>query len=138
VYQHAGRAWITHPREDGMTMTPIPPLEDYRVAAARQALAEMPLIADIERPYFWLGRLKAVLHGLIDGWPSGVPAGMDAGQRQVLGQALADAMEYRAPEGACTECDVSPGGLCCDHAADLDLTDAYLDLARELAVAVPR
>ena len=63
---------------------------------------------------------------------------LDAGQREVLAQALADAIEHRTPYGDCTDCNARPEGLCNDHAADLDLTDSYLALARELAIEVPR
>ena len=116
-----------------------PPLDDYRVTAARRALAELPEADDNERPYFWIGRLKTSLLALADGWPSGVPGGPDSGQREVLGQALADALDHRTPSGDCADCDVRPeGGLCNDHAADLDLTDAYIALARELGIEVDR
>lgn len=115
---------------------PAPPLDDVRVSAARQALAELPEAEDNERPCFWIGRLKAALQALVTSWPSGVPGGLDYGQREVLGQALADALEYRMPSADCDECEVRPEGLCNDHAADLDLTDAYLALARELGIEV--
>ena len=62
---------------------------------------------------------------------------LDGGQREVLGQALADALEYRT-FGSCKDCDVRPEGLCNDHAADLDLTDAYIALASYLGIEVPR
>jgi hypothetical protein len=63
---------------------------------------------------------------------------LDDGQREVLAGALADAIEYRTPEGFCAECETRPEGLCNDHAADLDLTDAYLALARELRLELDR
>lgn len=63
-------------------------------------------------------------------------AGPDDGQREVLGQALADALSYRSPDGFCADCEVHPAGLCNDHAADLDLTDAYIALARELGIEI--
>jgi hypothetical protein len=115
---------------------PTPPLEDARVVVARQALAELPDASDNEKPYFWLGRLRHSLQALVDGWSPGVHGGMDDGQREVLGQALADAIARRTPEGFCAECEARPEGLCNDCAADLDLTDAYLALARELDVEV--
>jgi hypothetical protein len=98
----------------------------------------MPPTEDIERPYFWIGRLKACVQSLVDGWSTGVPGGLDNGQREVLGQLIADGLDYRPPEGACVECDVRPEGLCNDHAADLDLTDAYIALSRELGIEVDR
>jgi hypothetical protein len=56
----------------------------------------------------------------------------------LLGQALADAIAFREPAGICPACDVHPAGLCDDHAGDLDTTDAYLALARELGIEVER
>jgi len=53
---------------------------------------------------------------------------LSADQREVPGQALADALSYRTPDGERTGCDEHPGGPGNDHAADLDLTDAYLAL----------
>jgi hypothetical protein len=114
---------------------PAPPAGDIYVRAARQVLAEMPVIADIENPYWWLGRLSAVLAHLVS---VASPGGMDNGQREVLGQALAHAIERRTPEGFCADCEVRPEGLCNECAADLDLTDAYLALGRELGIEVPR
>ena len=63
---------------------------------------------------------------------------LDDGQREVLTQALADAITYRDPTGLCTGCEDSPAGICDAHAADLDLTDAYLHLAAELGIEVDR
>jgi hypothetical protein len=61
-----------------------------------------------------------------------------AGQLAALGQALADAISYREPSGFCADCEASPAGLCDDHAGDLDKTDAYLALARDLGIEVDR
>jgi hypothetical protein len=61
---------------------------------------------------------------------------LSAEHRETLGQALADAIEHRTPEASCIGCDDHPASLCDDHAADLDLTDAYLALARELGVKI--
>ncbi len=60
------------------------------------------------------------------------------GQRGVLGQALADAIACRTPDSFCTGCEDHPAGLCDDHAADLDLADAYLALGRGLGIEVAR
>ena len=40
----------------------------------------------------------------------------------------------RQVSNACTDCEAHAAGLCEDHAGDLDLTDAYLALGRELAI----
>ena len=59
----------------------------------------------------------------------------------VLGQALGDAVTYReaaASDFAYAGCEAHPAGLCGDHAVDLDKTDAYLALARDLGIEVER
>jgi hypothetical protein len=60
----------------------------------------------------------------------GQGAVLAADRRQVLSQALADALRYWMADAECTGCDGHPAWLCNDHAADLDLTDACLGLAR--------
>ena len=55
---------------------------------------------------------------------------------EVLAQVFADAVTYREPTGACTNC--GPGGLCPDHEADLDRAGAYMALAVELGITVVR
>jgi len=112
---------------------PAQPLENVHLTVSRKTLAELPPAEDIEQPYFWIGRLRTALANLA---AVASPGGMDAGQREVLGQALADAIAHRTPEGFCTECETRPEGLCNDHAADLDLTDAYIQLGRELGIEV--
>jgi hypothetical protein len=80
----------------------------------------------------WEPQACAVVAGLIT--RAAVGAGLTAGRREVLGQALADAIEYRTPGADCPDCDAHPAGLCYDHAADLDRTDAYLELGRQLGI----
>jgi hypothetical protein len=91
-------------------------LENERLTVARQALAELPAAEDNDRPHFWIGRLSAALTDLV---AVASPGGLDNGQREVLGHALADAIEHRTPYGDCVDCDTRPEGLCSDHAADL-------------------
>jgi hypothetical protein len=62
---------------------------------------------------------------------------LSAEHREILAQALADAIQFRDASGFCPHCEAHPAGLCDDHAADLDLADAYLALARELGIEVP-
>ncbi len=77
--------------------------------------------------------LQAVL-GQLD--PAAGPGCLDDGQREVMAAMLADALARREPSGQCTGCDDHPAGLCDEHAADLDLTDAYVALGRELGIEV--
>ena len=111
---------------------PSPPLEDIHLTAARKVLAELPATEDTDRPWYWIGRLEIALRSLAD---VASPGGMDTGQREVLAQALADAIACRSTE-PCVDCIADPSGMCNDHAADLDLTDAYLALGRELGIEV--
>ena len=106
-----------------------------QLAAARKVLTELPATEDTDRPWYWIGRLEVALRSLAD---VASPGGMDTGQREVLGQALADAIAHRTPAGLCAGCAeyVWLGGLCNECAADLDLTDAYIALGRELGIEV--
>jgi hypothetical protein len=61
-------------------------------------------------------------------------ATLTSAQREILAAVLSDAIEYRTPGADCTGCDVHPGGLCEDHAGDLDRTDAYIALGRDLDI----
>ena len=66
------------------------------------------------------------------------PEALTPGQAEVLGLALADAIEHRrdAAEGSCADCEAHPGGKCSQHAADLDRADDYQRLADELGIEV--
>ena len=54
-------------------------------------------------------------------------------QREVLRQALADAVFYRDPPLVCSACEAADG-LCEACAAELARARAYLDLGRELGM----
>ncbi len=54
-------------------------------------------------------------------------------QREVLRQALADAVYYRDPPLECSSCEALDA-LCADCAAGLARARAYLDLGRELGL----
>ncbi len=58
-------------------------------------------------------------------------------QREVLRQALADAISYRDPPLHCPDCETSDR-LCGQCAAGLSQARAYLALSRELEVSPPR
>jgi hypothetical protein len=58
-------------------------------------------------------------------------------QRQILSQALADAVYYRDPPAQCRACD-SLDGLCDDCAAGLARGLAYLALGRNLGIEIPQ
>jgi hypothetical protein len=83
----------------------------------------------------WAQRLSESVASLLDAPAETALTGL---QREVLAQALADAIEYRTPGADCADCDDSPAGLCEDHAADLDRTDACLALARVLGIEAER
>ena len=115
---------------------------DRRVAAAREFLHHVrtgPRPEALPRQVAARedAELRALLGQVLD-YVDTRPAAPDEGQREVLGQALADAIRYRDPDGHCLDCAEHPAGLCDDHAADLDLTDAYLQLASELGIEVAR
>jgi hypothetical protein len=57
-------------------------------------------------------------------------------QREVLRQALEDAVYYRDPPVECSACDALDG-LCDSCAAELARARAYLALGRELGLEAP-
>jgi hypothetical protein len=59
------------------------------------------------------------------------------GQREVLRQALADAISYRDPPVHCPDCE-TPDRLCGQCAAGLSQARVYLALSRELEISPPR
>jgi hypothetical protein len=61
-------------------------------------------------------------------------------QREILRQALADAVYYRDPPVHCPACDAqqAPDVLCAECAATLARATVYLDLGRELGLEAPR
>jgi len=65
---------------------------------------------------------------------------LTASQSAAFRDMYTDARAYRSEgvSGPCTDCDVSPAGLCDDHAADLSLIEAYRALARDLGIEVPQ
>jgi hypothetical protein len=60
-------------------------------------------------------------------------------QRDLLAQALADAVYYRNPPVHCPACEArdKDGALCEDCAATLARATAYLDLGRTLGLGAP-
>jgi hypothetical protein len=105
---------------------------EFLAGARRRKVAELPpsaLVREDVELRRQLGQLLAFVDEALF---------LDAGQLEVLGQALADAIEYRTPDADCAGCDDHPAGLCDDHAADLDLTDAFLSLGREAGIEVDR
>ncbi|MGH3222573.1 MAG: hypothetical protein ACRDPY_28405 [Streptosporangiaceae bacterium] len=59
---------------------------------------------------------------------------LTAKQAAMAARALADAEGYRRlrADQWCSDCETAPEGACEDHVNDLDLADAYRDLAAEL------
>jgi len=87
----------------------------------------------------WALRLASELASLLERLADERPA-LAPQQREVLGQILDDAIAYRESMlgGTCTGCEIHPAGLCQDHAADLDRTDAYIALGRQLGIEADR
>jgi len=61
---------------------------------------------------------------------------LPADQRELLQQALADAVFYCDPPAQCSRCEALDG-LCDECAAGLDRARAYLALGRQLGMEVP-
>jgi hypothetical protein len=112
---------------------------DLRVAAAHEFLRHVRnglkpaalLRPALDRQAAELRKLLGQVLDYVDSHPAA-----EEGQREVLAQALADAVTYRDPDGHCLDCVEHPAGMCDEHAADLDLTDAYLALGKELGIEV--
>jgi hypothetical protein len=65
---------------------------------------------------------------------------LQPGQRDLLAQALTDAVYYRDPPVRCAACEAQedPDALCPECAATLAHATAYLDLGRALGLEAPR
>jgi hypothetical protein len=61
---------------------------------------------------------------------------VSSAQRELLRQALADAVYYRDPPVECSACEAR-GGLCDQCAAELTRARSYVALGRELGLEVP-
>jgi hypothetical protein len=125
--------------------------------AARKTAAAAAVLADFHREsdaYLDAGgsvpdwssyafRLASELGSVLDQLAAGPEpaATLTPQQREVIGQALADAADYREARGSdsfCADCEAHPAGICPDHTAELDRCDAYLELGRQLGVDVER
>ena len=110
---------------------------DPRVTAAREFLDAIRPYKVSDRPHSVLMRedaeLRRMLRQLLD-VIDGQPSALAGVQRGTLRLALGDAITYREPAGSCADCDAEPGGLCYDHAGDLDRCDAYGALAESLGI----
>jgi hypothetical protein len=68
--------------------------------------------------------------------PDRVASLLSSAQREVLRQALADAVYYRDPPPECGACGAA-GGLCDQCTADLARARTYLHLGRDLGLELP-
>jgi hypothetical protein len=127
---------------------------DQRVTAARELLDAVMPYPVAGRPVSVLRRedaeLRRMLRQLLDLLADYEDAAEDetashatlwggahivaADMQAALGQALADAVSYRDPSGACPDCEASPSGLCLDHEAGAGKAGSYRALARDLGV----
>jgi hypothetical protein len=62
---------------------------------------------------------------------------LQRGQRELLAQALSDAIYYRDPPVYCPSCDAAERALCDGCVATLARASAYLDLRRKLGLEAP-
>jgi hypothetical protein len=71
---------------------------------------------------------------------AGAAAHLGAAELAVVLDALGDAAEYRSARGSqyCAACEAEYGGLCYDHAGDLDRADRYAELGRQIRRAASR
>jgi hypothetical protein len=58
---------------------------------------------------------------------------LSAGQRDLLGRALSDALDWRTPSGDCADCSTR-SEPCPDHVADAAQSAAYRALGAELGI----
>jgi hypothetical protein len=79
-------------------------------------------------------------HDALVAWCQPPGRALSPADAAIVCQALADAETARRERaGACCyDCASTPTGACDDHLDDLDLADAYRDLAAELATALPQ
>jgi hypothetical protein len=130
--EHAS-LWETRGRDTGMTMTAA------NTADLAAELSGVELGAYDQKIIAWLAGYEpatiAVICGLIRrARAAGEQRQADILDSEVIGQVFADAICFRDPQGICPDCDEHPAGLCEDHAADLDRTDAYIALAGQLGI----
>lgn len=102
------------------------------LAEARRQVGQLLTLVD---DYEAEERLLTASYLTVSGGAHLVPADVE-----VLGQALADAIERRREHaaGECADCDTGPAGLCELAAGDLDQADAYVALAWSLGMGVDR
>ena len=128
------------PQPPERTATPAPELAARYTAASaaladfRADLASAPLTSPPPMAA-WALRLASALGTVLAGLGQGET--LTDTQRSVLGQAIADAIDWRTPGLACFDCDgreiITP---CPDHLADLELCESYRALAVQLGIEV--
>jgi hypothetical protein len=108
---------------------------DPRLTAAREYLGHARGVKIADLPEAAVVRLAAELRRQL-----GQVLAMVDEAAEVLGQALADAADYREVRATqpCPSCEASACDLCPDHEADFDLADSFLALAEEFGIEVKR
>jgi hypothetical protein len=129
----------------------VPPAAGSSILAAtgnRQLLGRALQDADVtmgrydDRIVEWLAQWEDSVCAVIAAWigranrPTAIT--LTAAQAPIVARALADAEGYRRlrADQWCANCETAPQGACEDHLNDLDLADAYRDLATGLAEAM--
>lgn len=86
----------------------------------------------------WLAGWEPQTCAVIAGMIGRAAAQLTPVQLARVGEALADAIEYRQPSGFCRDCDDDPADLCAAHSRDLDRADSYAALGRQLGIEAYR
>jgi hypothetical protein len=105
--------------------------DDPRLIRARDALAAAVHPVDHLPPSVMareLAELRQVVTGLVD---------LVDEHREILGQALADAVTLREPASECDDCRLAAGLWCHRHEADMEAVGAYGELGRAFGLDVP-
>jgi len=113
---------------------------DQRLTAAREYLGYARQVKVADLPHSALMRLAAELRRqlgqALDAVTENAP--LTDAQREVLRQALHDAIAWHEDPEPCRSCEYQAPALCAEHAEAVAQRDAYIRLARELGIEVAR
>jgi hypothetical protein len=126
-------------------LLPVKPVENRRLLGRVCQVAGLAMGRYDDRIAEWLSIWEPSTVAVVAGWISRANRDETAvtvttAQAAVVAKALEDAEGYRRlrADQWCGNCEAAPQGACDDHLNDLDLADAYRDLAAELASVLPQ